>query len=171
MRARTTATSISIGAVVIAWGCGGAPRGGSDEPGAGWQCNDRMAGYVGHGTMGAQEIGVAVDCAERGPRIVRWRVDAAGTRAEDARGITPGAFDAIWRKLDGTGWRDQHDCTAGGENDPVYTFSFKDWQAQRTFACQSIDPPFPYHTILDELDLAANRGQPQLGPRDDGEGP
>lgn len=164
MHARTGAAAI----VVVLGACGGAQRGeGSDSGEAGgFDCKDRMAGYVAHGTLGADEIGVAIDCGERGPRLIRWRVESDGTRAEDARGLTPGQFDTLWRKVDDTGWRNLQDCNGGGDHDPVYTFSFKDWTGAASFECRSADPPYPYHTILDELDVAATSGRGQLGPDD-----
>lgn len=159
MTGRAAATTLVFGAAA----CGGA-QGQADRDRQDFQCNDRMAGYVAHGTLGAEELGVAIDCAERGPRLTRWRVEPDGTRAEDSRGLTPGQFDALWRKVDDTGWRDLHDCASPSDKDPIYSFTFKDWSATNTFECQSADPPFPYHTILDELDLAASQGRRQLGP-------
>jgi hypothetical protein len=165
-RAGTVAAVMSILGAVAAGGlagCGGA-QAQADRERQTFECNDRMAGYVAHGTLGAEELGVAIDCAERGPRIVRWRVDPDGTRAEDARGMTPGQFDALWRKVDQSGWRDLQDCASASDKDPVYSFTFRDWSAQNAFECQALDPPFPYHTIRDELDRAARQGRRQLGP-------
>jgi hypothetical protein len=156
----TTSTMFLVGAAA----CGGAQRDAGRESAQGFTCNDRMAGYVGHGTLAADEIGVAIDCAARGPRLLRWRVESDGTRAEDERGLSPGEFDTLWRKIDDTGWRDLQGCDGGAEHDPVYTFSFKDWTGAASFECRSADPPFPYHTILDELDRLALSGRGQLGP-------
>lgn len=152
-------------AVIVLGACGGAPRDGGGAEAAAFDCKDRMAGYVAHGTLGADELGVAIDCGERGPRLIRWRVESDGTRAEDARGLSPGEFETLWRKIDDTGWRNLQDCSGGGgERDPVYTFSFKDWTGAASFACRSADPPYPYHAILNELDRAATSGRGQLGP-------
>jgi hypothetical protein len=145
--------------------CGGGQRGGGDEDRASFDCNDRMVGYVAHGTMAAPEVGVAVDCAERGPRLVRWRVESDGTRAEDARGMTTGEFDALWRKIEGTGWRDLGDCNASGFDAPTYMFSFRTAEQASSCECQHTEPPYPYHAILRELDALAARGK-QLGPDD-----
>jgi len=160
---QSSAPTVAVIALALAGGCGGA-QAQADRDRQQFECNERVAGYVAHGTLGAEELGVAIDCAERGPRIVRWRIDPEGTRADDARGLTPGQFDALWRKVDQSGWRDLQDCASPSDKDPIYTFTFKDATAQNTFECQALDPPFPYHTILDELDLAASQGRPQLGP-------
>jgi hypothetical protein len=154
-------------AVVGAVGCGGGQKtGGGDEEGdARFACNDRMVGYIARGSLAAEEIGIAVDCAERGPRLVRWRVEHDGTRADDARSLTTGEFDALWRKIDQSGWRDLGDCTAGGDHAPIYSFSFRDSEQQSTCECQHDDPPFPWHMIRDELDALAAKGG-QLGPDD-----
>jgi hypothetical protein len=156
---------MATAALIGSGGCGGPGHGGAGTGGeAGFDCKDRMAGYVAHGTLGAEEVGVALDCRERGPRLVRWRVESDGTRAEDALGMSTGQFEALWQKIDDSGWRDLQDCAAGDEHDPVYLFTFKDWNSAASFQCQNLDPPYPYHTILDELNAAATSGRGQLGP-------
>jgi hypothetical protein len=161
---RTAVRAASTTAVMIACACGGSQRPTDDSDDATFACDDRMAGYIARGTIAAAEIGVAMDCDERGPRLIRWRVEADGTHAEDSHGITPDQFDTLWRKIDQTGWRDLHDCAASGDDAPIYSFSFRDHGASNTFACQHTDPPFPFRTIRDELDIAAARGRRQLGP-------
>ena len=164
MRRAVTGVAVSI---LGAAACGGGQRGGgdSDEDRARFDCNERMVGYLARGSIAADEIGVAVDCAERGPRLVRWRVEKDGTRTDDARSLTTGEFDALWRKMDQTGWRDLGDCNANSDDAPIYTFSFKTAEQATTCECQHTDPPFPYHTILDELDKMASQGG-QLAPDD-----
>jgi hypothetical protein len=153
-------------AMVGAAACGGGQRGGGeDDDGARFDCNGRMVGYIARGTIAAEEIGVAADCAERGPRLVRWRVEKDGTRADDARSMTTGEFDTLWRKINQTGWRDLGDCNASGFDAPTYTFSFQDAEQAATCECQHTEPPFPYYTIINELDALASQGK-QLAPDD-----
>ena len=128
-------------------------------------CRGRRASYVAARHMAGDEIGVQIDCAEAGPRIKRWRVDKAGTRQDDARGMTPGEFDKVWKEIDGTGWPYLHDCSngTGGKLDPVYMFDIKDDQNKAAFQCQSQSMPYPYNDIVDPLDLASQQGRRQLG--------
>lgn len=153
-------------AIVVAGACGGGQHA-TDEDVASFDCDNRMVGYVAHGTLAAAEVGVAVDCAERGPRLVRWQVQADGTRAEDAQSLTTGEFNNLWRKIDAMGWRDLSDCDSSGSDAPDYTFSFKQADQSNSSECQHTDPPYPWHTILDELDAIAARGG-QLAPDDVG---
>ena len=128
-------------------------------------CRDRIASYVATRHLGADELGVQMDCAEAGPRIKRWRVDKTGTRLEDARSLTPGEFDRVWREIDGTGWQNLKDCGNGtaDKHDPIYTFDVKDDQATATFACQSREMPYPYDGIVNPMDSAAQKDRKQLG--------
>jgi hypothetical protein len=151
-----------LGSIAVA-ACGGA-QSQADRERQRFECNDRMAGYVATQTLGAAEMGVAISC-DQGPRLVRWRVTTDGTRAEETRNLTPGEFDKLWYKVDASGWRDLKSCAGdGGDDDPIFKFSFKDWTGDAQFECQTRKPPFPYNTILDELDLAAAWGRKQLGP-------
>lgn len=79
--------------------------------------------------------------------------------------MTAGEFDKIWREIDGTGWPNLRDCTngKGGKGDPIYKFDIKDDQNQASFQCQSQSMPYPYHDLVDPLDLAAQDGRGQLG--------
>lgn len=127
-------------------------------------CRSRVARYVVTQHLAASELGVEIDCAQAGPRIRRWRIDKAGTRQDDARGMTPGEFDKIWQEIDGTGWPNLRDCENGtaGKHDPIYKFDIKDDQNHASFQCQSQSMPYPYHDLVDPLDLAAH-GHRQLG--------
>lgn len=147
------------------WGaCGGARREQIERATQKFDCRGRSARYVAAHHIAGNEIGVEIDCAA-GPRIRRWRVDKAGTRQEDARSMTPGEFDRVWKEIDGTGWTYLHDCTngTGGKQDPVYAFDIKDDQNQASFQCQSQSMPYPYNAIVDPLDSAAQAGRRQLG--------
>jgi len=162
MRAVAAALIVVTGGAAA---CGGGQHRDSDDELASFDCDGRMVGYVARGTMAAAEVGIAVDCAERGPRIVRWQVQSDGTRAEDSHSLSTGEFDTLWRKIDATGWRDLGDCESSGDNAPTYSFCFKQADQSNTADCQSDDPPFPWHTIRDELDTIAARGG-QLQPDD-----
>jgi hypothetical protein len=148
---------------VVAAGCG-AHHGRASSEAEAFTCHDRSASYMATFGGGA-ESGVLMDCKDAGPRIKRWRTDKAGAHQEDARSITPAAFEKVWAQVDGTGWPNLHDCANGsmGKTDPVYTFDIKDDQNQASFQCQTRDVPYPYNDITNPLDLAANQGQQQLG--------
>ena len=45
-----------------------------------FECRDRSATYKASKHIAGEEIGVALDCAESGPRIKRWKVDKNGKR-------------------------------------------------------------------------------------------
>lgn len=148
-----------------AWACGGAQREQITRETQRFDCRNRSASYVVAHHMAGDELGVQLDCAEAGPRIMRWRTDIAGNRDEDAHGLTPGEFDNVWKEIDSTGWPNLRDCGNGtaGARDPIYMFAIKDDQNQASFQCQSQSMPFPYHDIVDPLDFAAQNGRHQLG--------
>ena len=158
----------SVGLVLVLVGCGTARqqamREASIVPEA-FECKDRIVSYIVAHHMGGDEIGVQMDCTEAGPRIKRWRMDKAGKRYEDAKPLTPGEFDGVWREIDGTGWPNLQDCANGmnGKQDPVYVFDIKDDQNKASFQCQSQAMPYPYNTIVDPLDVAAQKDRGQLG--------
>ena len=129
-----------------------------------FQCKERLVSYVVSGHMGASELGVQMDCAD-GPRIKRWKVDKKGVRVDDARPMSGGEFDRVWREIDGTGWVNLRDCEngTGGKQDPVYVFDIKDDQNKSSFQCQSVSMPYPYNGLVDPLDGAAQAGRGQLG--------
>ncbi|MBP6630226.1 MAG: hypothetical protein KA297_12400 [Kofleriaceae bacterium] len=155
---------VLLGAASAAAGCGG-DRGRAAREAQPFECNDRVAGYIAKNTLGAQEVGVVADCGEVGPRLRRWTVRTDGVRAEHNRGLTPGEFDALWTKVDGSGWRYLEDCASGAaDNEPTYTFTFRDWNGDNAFDCRGVALPFPYDSIRSELDLAASQGQADLDP-------
>ena len=145
--------------------CGGHPHKevASDEPK--FQCKERIVSYIAAHHMGGSEIGVQMDCAAKGPRILRWRTDKAGTRQEDSRSMTPAEFESVWGQIDGTGWPNLKDCTngVGGKDAPVYQFDVKDDQNTASFSCQTKQVPYPYNNLSDSLDMAAQHGKGQLG--------
>lgn len=159
------AATAYVAGVCLAGGCGAGAREQAQREAQDFRCRDRSVGYTATGHIAGQEIGVQMDCAEAGPRLKRWKIDKGGGRVEDARSLTPGEFDRIWRDIAGTGWENLKDCTTGtlGKQDPIYKFDVRDDQNQASFSCQSTTLPFPYNGIADPLDVAAQRGRGQLG--------
>ena len=156
-------TVIGLGLGLGLGGCNGTAAQVKREQQA-FVCRDRSISYVAAHHMGADELGVQMDCAN-GPSIKRWKMDRQGHRTDDARALTPGEFDAVWNQIDGTGWANLRDCTNGstGKEDPVYTFDVKDDQNKASFSCQSRAMPYPYNDLVDPLDQAAAQGKGQLG--------
>jgi hypothetical protein len=152
-------------AVLAAAGCGASAREQARLEAQDFVCRDRLVSYTVTRHIAGDELGVQMDCASAGPRIVRWKSDRTGTRIEDKRSIPPSEFDRVWREISGTGWENLKDCTTGTlrDRDPVYVFDVRDDQNQATFQCQSTTMPFPYNGLVDPLDLAAQRGRGQLG--------
>jgi len=160
---RVVASILALGLAPAA--CGGGQRERIEREAQRFDCRGRRASYTATHHLAGDEIGVQIDCADAGPRIKRWRTDRAGTHQEDARSMTPGEFDRIWREIDGTGWPNLHDCSngTGGKHEPTYVFAIQDDQNQASFQCQSQSMPYPYNGIADPLDLAAQQGRRQLG--------
>ncbi len=133
------------------------------EQNADFDCHDRYASYLVSGSLTAAEVGVQVDCTEHGPRVVRWTVTKDGNREEFSGALGVGEFDRMWEKIEGTGWRYLADCDGTGQPaDPVYTFDVKDWNGTTSFSCTNEGPlPFPYNTIIDELDFKAAAHAPK----------
>lgn len=149
-----------IGAVA----CGGAQRR-ADEESLDFNCRDRRVSYIATKHLAGDELGVQMDCADQGPRIMRWKMDKQGHRIEDTHPISPVDFDKTWREIDATGWENLRDCTNGTmeKRDPVYVFDVKDDQNQSSFQCQTREVPYPYNDISDVLDVMAAQGHGQLG--------
>ena len=160
------AASLGLGlGLGLGWGCGGAQRDPIARDAQAFRCRNRTAGYTVLHHLAADELGVQIDCAQAGPRIIRWRTDKAGTHQEDTRAMTPDEFDRLWRELDATGWPNLRDCTngSGGKHEPVYVFEIADEQNHASFRCQSRSMPYPYNGLVDPLDVAAQMGRGQLG--------
>lgn len=153
-----------LAVIASAGGCGGA-RHRAQQEAIDFQCRERSASYLASHHMGGDEVGVQMDCAEKGPRIRRWRTDKQGKRVDDERPISPADFDTAWKEIDGTGWPNLKDCGNGtnGKQDPIFTFDIKDDQAKASFQCQSQTMPYPYNDISDPLDVVAQKGGKQLG--------
>jgi hypothetical protein len=153
---------IAAAALAVA-ACGASARERARREAEGFSCRDRSASYVATHHMGGAELGIKLDCAEAGPRIVRWKTNPGGARIDDARSMTPGEFDALWNQIDGVGWQYLKDCAPGGDHEPVYQFAIQDDLAEASFRCQAQTMPYPYSSIVDPLELAANQGRKQLG--------
>lgn len=142
------------------------------EENADFDCRERTASYVVMGSLTAAEVGVLVDCVEHGPRVVRWTVTKEGNRDEYSGSLGVHEFDRLWEKIDGAGWRFLEDCEGTGQpGDPIFNFDVKDHNQQATFACTHAGPlPYPYNTIVDELDFkaaaAAPKGRDKPDPED-----
>jgi len=154
----------TLAIVVVVAACGGRQHG-EGSGGGDFMCKERSVSYMATKHISGDEVGVLMDCAEKGPRIKRWRQDKQGKRDEDVRFITPKDFDKTWGEIAGTGWENLKDCPNGtlGKSDPVYVFDIKDDQNKASFQCQSQSMPYPYNDIVDPLDLAAQVGRRQLG--------
>jgi hypothetical protein len=136
-------------------GCGGNKDPQVPSSWANFECKDRSAAYDVVGGMQGQEAGVTLDC-KNGPQVVRWVEDKDGTRTEDSAALTPGEFNDVWIRIDGIGWHHLGDCAGDlGADVPVYRFDIADWNGTATFQCDSMDPPFPYNTVVDELNQLA----------------
>lgn len=155
----------SLVVVVAVVACGPSARERAAREAQSFECKDRTVSYTATHHMGGDEIGVQMDCTEAGPRIQRWRTNKAGQRTADTKALTPGEFDNVWREIDGVGWPNLKDCANGtnGKQDPIYVFDIKDDQNHASFQCQSQSMPYPYNTIVDPLDVAAQQGGKQLG--------
>ncbi len=168
---RRPGPAAAAAAIALCAGCGASARDQARREAQDFNCRDRAISYSANNHIAGDEIGVQVDCATAGPRLVRWRSDRDGNRAEDKFSLSPAEFDRVWREVAGTGWENLQDCTTGslGKDDPIYVFDIKDDQNQATFQCQSKVLPFPYNGLVDPLDLAAQRGRGQLGDEEPAE--
>jgi hypothetical protein len=142
-------------AFVILVGCGGSQHGGGESL-ASFQCKERSAEYIVVGGMAGDELGVALDCKDAGPRVRRWRVAHDGTRDDAAKSLSPGEFDDVWARIQDSGWANLKDCGPAKSGDPVYTFDVKNDQNAASFSCAGRgELPFAYQTIVNELDQSA----------------
>ncbi len=146
--------SISLLLLLAGLGCGPKePR--TPSRWADFECKDRKAAYFVVGSMAADEAGVTIECAG-GPKVTRWTVEKDGTRIEDSAAMSPGEFDDVFLRIDSIGWKNLGDCPPeGGADVPVFTFDLADWNGTATFQCDALNPPYPYNTIVDELDQLA----------------
>ena len=144
-----------IGLITLIAACGGKQHGGGTEDLSMFQCKERAAEYIVVGGMAGEELGVALDCAEAGPRVRRWKVAHDGTRDDASRSLTPGEFDDYWGRINSVGWANLTDCGKAAKGDPVYTFDVKDQNNTASFSCSGRgELPFPYNALVNELDQA-----------------
>ena len=69
--------------------------------------------------------------------------------------------DSVREFFDGLGSQFKPDKAAGLS--AVYQFDIKDETDQKSFSCQQPRMPYPWHDIVDPLDLASQQGRHQLG--------
>ena len=154
---------------LLASGCAGAPAttGGSRATDD-FECRDRRAEYIVVGGFAAPEAGVRAECEGGIPRLSRWRL-VDGERITDSTELSAEQFEALWIKIDATGWRhlaDDCENPAASPGDPAYTMDVADHALARSFGCSGRTLPFPYDRIVNELDLrAAGLGDADDSPR------
>ena len=136
--------------------CGGGQKktsGGDDKS---FACDKRRIAYIATNHFAGPEVGVVVDCAERGPRIKRWVViDKDGGKSTNEHSLTTAEFEDLWEKVDSTGWRNLTDCDNPEmvEGDPLYRFGIKQQDDATSLTCGGKTLPFPYDRLTNELDL------------------
>lgn len=167
-------TLVLIVVLVVVAGCGGKQDTAMPSSWADFECEGRKVAYFVVGSMAASEAGVTIDCESAGPRVTRWAVEKDGTRVEDSTNLTPGEFDDLWKRVEGTGWRHLGDCPPDSGTDvPVYTFDVADSEGAVTFTCDALRPTFPWNTLIDELDqyaarIEGTRGKNTIDVEDEG---
>jgi hypothetical protein len=140
-------------------GCGGSQKGAaasSDDQE--FQCKNRRIAYIVTGSFAGPEVGVVVDCAERGPRIMKWVVlSEQGDRQTMEHSLTSAEFDDLWKRIESTGWRNLGDCDNPDavEGDPEYKIGVQDDVMNKSMACTGKELPFPFNRMVNELDLKA----------------
>jgi hypothetical protein len=110
------------------------------------------------GSFAGPEVGVVVDCAERGPRIMKWQViGVTGDRKSMERSLSPGEFHELWQRIESTGWRHLGNCAnpEAVDGDPMYKIDIQDDDLSVSLECDGKVLPFPYDRIVNELDLKA----------------
>ena len=156
MRRLSLALATLASVALLCTGCGGAK--GADNGGQvnNFDCDDRRIAYIASNHFAGRQVGVVVDCAERGPRIKRWVViDEEGGKKTGEHSLTPEQFDELWGKVDSTGWRNLIDCDnpEAAEGDPLYRFGIKQQEETISLTCGGKTLPFPYDRLTNELDL------------------
>jgi hypothetical protein len=154
----TISRAIAAAAAWVIAGCGGAPAPSATEEASPFACNERRAEYVVAGGFGALERGVVIECTETSATLARWRRDQAdGEPQRTTRPLPVPRFESLWAKVQTTGWRNLGDCEnpAAAPGDPLYTFYVSDHIDRASFTCVGKTLPFPYDSLVTELDLAA----------------
>ena len=154
-RAPLTWTLAAAIAVALA-GCGGKTAPKESEYNKNFACKDRQVAYIATNVFAGPQVGVVVDCAERGPRIKRWVViDENGGKKTGDKSLTAIEFDELWEKIESTGWRNLSDCENpnAAEGDPAYRYRISDAEQTVNLACAGNELPFPFNRMTNELDL------------------
>ena len=156
MTAPRLSVIVAVALVSLALGCGGSQNQGVSEDVRNFECANRRVAYIATGHFAGPEVGVVIDCAERGPRIKRWVViDDSGGKETGEHSLTVRQFNDLWEKVDSTGWQNLSDCDNpdAGEGDPAYKFGIQDQNGSVSLACDGKQLPFPYDRLLNEIDL------------------
>jgi len=157
---RSASLALVVSAVA---GCGASRSKSGPEVEEGFDCRSRRMAYEVTGSFGAYKSGVAALCEGNTPELVTFRQETA----EDERKVEHHAmgsreFEALWEKIDSTGWRHLEDCDyIGLENDPQYVIMIGDHAADVKVSCSAQASntgkklQFPHEQIVNELDLKA----------------
>jgi hypothetical protein len=152
-------TLLALAAVaLVAAGCGGSQKAAASDDDRNFQCKDRRIAYIVTGSFAGPEVGVVVDCAERGPRIMKWQVvGVTGDKQTMAHSLTTGEFHELWQRIESTGWRHLSNCNnpEAVDGDPKYKIGIQDESLSVSLDCDGKELPFPYDRIVNELDLKA----------------
>ena len=144
--------------LITAVGCGSPATRTKTSSRADFSCKNRRAEYMVTGGFAGPEAGMSVTCdADSGPRIIKYVVDSDNQRRESAHGLGPGEFDALWDRLNSTGWHNLGDCDndEASDTDPVYSFDLTDDWTSKSMSCAGRTLPFPWDAIVSELDQKA----------------
>jgi hypothetical protein len=156
---RSLLTPAVLAALAALAACGGPQKSAADSSGdRDFQCKERRIAYIVTGSFAGPEVGVVVDCAERGPRIMKWQViGVAGDKKTMESSLSEGEFQELWQRVESTGWRHLGNCDnpEAVEGDPRYKIGIADESQSVSLECDGKELPFPYDRIVNELDLKA----------------
>lgn len=152
-------TAAALAVALLAGGCGGSQAGARADRGLDdFSCDQRRIEYLVAGGFVADEAGVSVECSNDDPRITKWHLGGGGERVSATNQLSADQFEALWSKVDSTGWRHlDEECHNPGaaEGDPVYSIEVVDHSTRRSYTCTGKELPFPYDRLVNELDLRA----------------
>lgn len=121
-----------------------------------FQCKDRVVEYVVAGGFAAEKLGITMACTDDGVTLSKWRLlDGQEQRSEHRLAVHE--FEAVWERIESTGWRQLDSCDhpAAADGDPIYAFHVADHTHEARVTCAGKQLPFPYDRLVNELDLKA----------------